>query len=402
MPFTATTFNSGGAPGIDSGVLNTIQLQYLEATNSFEQDMFTPWVLSGFVATKDGTVASQLDVTSGIAFLTQTDGTERRRNAGALNYSTSGHPSTTMYLDLNPDGTWSWNTAHSGVANYLPIASVTTDASANIATVTDARPLGTTLFSGMTGTLTLSKLTVSGTLSLSNLSSNGTLTLTDTSATNTTVLNTVIPVAPGSDQIIYGTQVSCDAGSRIGMYIRGDGYGGIKGGAGGASTGYLYTTSAGWQTDNAFTVNNALSVNGNLSATGNATLARITADGGNVTTDGSGTLSVKSTAGTFKWNGTLSGTNRSMLTFAPTDASTKVWGLFYNASDNSLSFYDSTDNVVALRMFTTGVVSSASTLQQNGVNVAIQGAHSAGQPIVSYGTGAPASLAANEIYIQLA
>lgn len=47
-------------------------------------------------------------------------------------------------------------------------------------------------------------------------------------------------------------------------------------------------------------------------------------------------------------------------------------------------------------------VNATSGLFDNGNRVAIQGAHSAGQPIVSYGTGQPASLGANEVFFQLA
>lgn len=151
MPFTATTFNSGAAPGIDAPTLNAMQTQYTEATNSFEQDLYTPWVFSGLVATKDGTTATQLDVTAGIAFPLQTDNTLRRRAPTSTTFSTVGHASATMYLDLNPDGSWSWNTSHSAVANYLAIASVTTDAAANIATVTDARVLNTTWLGSRAG-----------------------------------------------------------------------------------------------------------------------------------------------------------------------------------------------------------------------------------------------------------
>lgn len=156
MPFTPITFNTGSGPGIDGPSLNFIESQYAEAMLSFEQDLFTPFIFSGFVATKDGTTSTQLDVTAGVAFLKQADSTLRRQSTSAVaNFSTSGHPSTTMFLDYNPDGTWSWATTHSGVANALPIASVTTDAGANISTVTDARTLSTTLLNGMAGFLNL-------------------------------------------------------------------------------------------------------------------------------------------------------------------------------------------------------------------------------------------------------
>jgi hypothetical protein len=155
MPFTAIAFNTGAAPGMDGPTMNFLETQYIESILSFGPDLFTPWVLTGLVATKDGTTFSQLDVTAGTAYPKQTDNTLRQRTPTATNFSTTGHVSTTMYLDLNPDGTWSWNTAHSGVANYLPIAQVTTDSSANILAVTDERTLNTTFLPGMAGVLNL-------------------------------------------------------------------------------------------------------------------------------------------------------------------------------------------------------------------------------------------------------
>lgn len=153
MSYTPTSWVSGTTP-VDAPEMNNIESIYAEATQSFEQDLFTPFVHSGLVATKDGTTASQLDVTAGIAFLLQaSDNTLRRRAPTASTKSTSGHPSTTMYLDLNADGTWSWATTHSGVANYLSIASVTTDASSNILAVTDARNQTTSMFPALTGSI---------------------------------------------------------------------------------------------------------------------------------------------------------------------------------------------------------------------------------------------------------
>jgi hypothetical protein len=157
MPYTPGASNPSG-PYISGGTqtyqqANNQETMYAEATLSFEQDLFTAFVYSGGVATKDGTTASQLDVTSCVYFALQTDGTLRRRTVSTPNYSTTGNPSTTMYLDFNPDGTTSWATTHSAQANYLPIAQVTTDASANIATVADKRTTTTTLLSGMVGGL---------------------------------------------------------------------------------------------------------------------------------------------------------------------------------------------------------------------------------------------------------
>lgn len=153
MPYTSTSWVDGST-ALNQSHLNNLETQYTEATNSFEQDLFTGFVFSGLVATKDGTVANKLDVTAGVAFLKQTDNTLRRR-APASSNQTTATPSTTYYLDLNPDGTWSWATSHTGQANYLPICQVTTDGSGNILAVTDERLLNATFLNGMAGQLDL-------------------------------------------------------------------------------------------------------------------------------------------------------------------------------------------------------------------------------------------------------
>lgn len=186
MPYTATTFNSGAGPGIDSGVLNTMQTQYTEATQSFGPDLFTAFVLTGMVVTADGSVLTQIDMTSGTAYVKQSaDNTLRRRAISSQNFSATGHPSATMYLDLNPDGTFSWATTHSGTANYLTIATVTTDASAHISTVTDTRTLATSLLPSASG-----KISFPGAISFDGgkitTDGSGTLQTTVALATTTT------------------------------------------------------------------------------------------------------------------------------------------------------------------------------------------------------------------------
>jgi hypothetical protein len=151
------TWNNGAGPGISAGALNNIETEYLEASLSFNPDVFTAgFVLSGLVCTKDGVTASQLDITSGTAYVLQSaDSTLRQRKVSTTTKSTTGNPSTTMYLDLNPDGTLSWSTAHSGQANYLTLCTVTTDVSANIATVTDTRTLTANILPNIIGPLNL-------------------------------------------------------------------------------------------------------------------------------------------------------------------------------------------------------------------------------------------------------
>ena len=140
-PYTATSWVNGTTP-LSQTHLNNLETQYQLATQTFEQDLFTPFVLYGMVATKDASTANQLDVTAGVAFLLQTDSTVARQSISSSSgpLTTSAHTAT-YYLDLNPNGTYSFATSHSGTANYLTIAQVTTDGSGNISTVTDKRNL---------------------------------------------------------------------------------------------------------------------------------------------------------------------------------------------------------------------------------------------------------------------
>ena len=152
MPYTPTTWTNGTTP-VNATNMNHLETAYSEAINSFEQDLFSAFVLSGLAASKDGTLANQLDVTAGVAFLLQSDSTLRRR-APAASTQTTATPSTTYYLYLQPDGTWYWSTSNSPAANSLAICQVTTDASGNISAVTDKRSRNTTLLPGMAGGLT--------------------------------------------------------------------------------------------------------------------------------------------------------------------------------------------------------------------------------------------------------
>jgi hypothetical protein len=178
VPYTPHSWANGDSAS--AARLNNIETQYTEASNSFQPYLLQPFVLSGMVCTKDGTTANQLDVTAGVACLLQTDSTLRQRTtvASTGGQFTTSAISATYYLDLNPDGTWSFATSHSGVANYLSICQVTTDASGNILAVTDERVTTINFFSGALatgasingnaivtsagGSLTLSSLTVTG------------------------------------------------------------------------------------------------------------------------------------------------------------------------------------------------------------------------------------------------
>ena len=294
MPFTPTTW--ADAPATTSPMsaanFNNMSIQYLEAVNSFEQDLFTPFVYGAgsFVATKDGTNASQLDVTAGVAFLLQSDSTLRRRAPTSSTQSTTGHPSTTLYLDLNPDGTWSWGTSHSGVSGHLTIASVTTDSSANIAVVSDARTLNTTLLPGMSGALFLPGVIVT----------NPATYAWHFGGVNPNAFEPILDIVPNGALTFVRWWLAYNGGD-----------------------GHLQFQNTTGNVD-------AFDLDGN----GNAGLAGTLTTGGGITSGG-------------------------------------------------------------------GINASGGVIQQNGVDVALTGSHSAGQPALSYGAGVPAALAANEIYFQV-
>jgi hypothetical protein len=164
--------------------MNNLETQYTEAVNSFEPELFTAFVFSGAVPTKDGSIANQLDVPAYVAFLKQSDNTLRRRSTTTTTMTTAT-PSTTYYLYLQPNGNLYWATTNSPATNSLAICTVTTDGSGNISVVTDARTTATTLLSGMAGRATLptlTGLTVFGSSSLDNgaITSNGSGNLTAT------------------------------------------------------------------------------------------------------------------------------------------------------------------------------------------------------------------------------
>lgn len=175
MPYTPTAWVNGTTP-VNQTNMNHLETSYTESSLSFEPDQFTAgFILSGLVATKDGVTATQLDVTAGTAYILQADGTTRQRKLASFN-ETTATPSTTYYLDFNPDGTVSWGTSHSGQANYLPICQVTTDGSGNILAVTDKRTLSFTLFAG--AALTPSLPYLSSDTGLVTTDGLGTLTIT--------------------------------------------------------------------------------------------------------------------------------------------------------------------------------------------------------------------------------
>ena len=101
------------------------------------------FVVSGMTSSKNAGIATQLDVTSGICYVQQSSGGILRFTPAADDFATAD-PSTTYYLDFQPDGTYSWGTAHSAQANYIPVAEVATDVLGQINTVTDRRTVKAT------------------------------------------------------------------------------------------------------------------------------------------------------------------------------------------------------------------------------------------------------------------
>jgi hypothetical protein len=104
-------------------------------------DIFvTGFVVGGLLASADTTNANQLDVSAGVAYLLQADGSLSRVTPVAATFSTS-LASATYYLDLQANGTYSWGNTHSTQNNYLAIAQVTSASNGSINVVTDKRPM---------------------------------------------------------------------------------------------------------------------------------------------------------------------------------------------------------------------------------------------------------------------
>ena len=134
-PWTGTT-------GINIARLDNFETQASVALHGINPDLSGPFVLSGITCTKDGTNANQLDIASGTAYVTLSDGTTGKIAVVADNTHTTSALSSTYYLFLKNDGTWQWGTTSTGPTNSLPICQATTDGSGNISTVTDVRHTG--------------------------------------------------------------------------------------------------------------------------------------------------------------------------------------------------------------------------------------------------------------------
>lgn len=112
--------------------------------------------------------------------------------SGPPTSNTAGVPNATFYLRAYgklSDARRYWSTTASSIG--VPLATVTTNASGNIASVTDNRPL-TFILSGVTLTnssATFNSLTVTGNTSLNTLSASGAATLSSLTVTGNATLN---------------------------------------------------------------------------------------------------------------------------------------------------------------------------------------------------------------------
>lgn len=109
------------------------------------------FIFSGVAVTKDGTQLNQIDVTAGVVYVKQADGTYKEYEPTATTWRTST-ATNTYYLDFQPDGTFWWNTGHSQQSGYIPVATVTSDASSNVNVLTpNTNATAVTLLGGAIG-----------------------------------------------------------------------------------------------------------------------------------------------------------------------------------------------------------------------------------------------------------
>ena len=139
-PYTTTSWS--GSTGINITRLDNLETSANIGVHSLNPNLSGPYVHSGIACAKDGTVANQLDIASGVAFVTASDGTTIQIDVAADNTHTTSTPSTTYYLFLLNTGAWQWGTTATGPTNSLPICQVATDGSGNISSVTDVRHIG--------------------------------------------------------------------------------------------------------------------------------------------------------------------------------------------------------------------------------------------------------------------
>ncbi len=193
---------------------------------------------------------------------------------------------------------------------------------------------------------------------------------------NVTIGNVVKVTRQGSTSQgtdFYQMQATTNAAHQYNLYIGGSGEFGIWDGT--AAAAMLSGTASG------------LTLAGNLTLTGTTLTA---GNKGNIvfSTDAGGDVSINTgasglvylngtkayvdsggyftTSGMFKWVGTLAGSASTVLRMLPTDTGAKQWGLYYN-TDNSLSFYNNTDSITAMKLDATGNMTLNGSIHSSGL-----------------------------------
>src|SRR5690348_3669670 len=101
-PYTKTAWVDSST-AINQTRMNNLETSAQTALNGINPDLCGPFVLSGITCTKDGANANQLDIASGRAYVTLSDGTTGLIVVGSDNTQTTATPSTTYYLFLKND-----------------------------------------------------------------------------------------------------------------------------------------------------------------------------------------------------------------------------------------------------------------------------------------------------------
>lgn len=135
-PFGAISITAG-VTAINKTWGENAQTQASIALHGINPDLSGPFILTGCQAS--GTVGtSTVNIASGTAYITVSDGTTARVAVGSATQTTSAL-SSTYNLYLQPDGTWYWSTSNSPASNSLAIATVATDGAGKISSITDLR-----------------------------------------------------------------------------------------------------------------------------------------------------------------------------------------------------------------------------------------------------------------------
>ena len=117
-------------------------------------DIANDFIYKGGLAVKDINTANFLNVSECTAYFRGASGIIRV--VVSANSFTTVAPSTLHYLDLTIGGAFHFGAAHAA-GTYLPLATVLTDATSNISTVTDLRNLDIVLFGDGDAKVTFAK-----------------------------------------------------------------------------------------------------------------------------------------------------------------------------------------------------------------------------------------------------